>query len=63
MKICDKVQEILKTNNTTEFINLVKFLKNQNCKTETEIRGMFANCGMNPEIFDSFIRLSHSEKK
>ncbi|MCW8850486.1 MAG: hypothetical protein OQJ81_10950 [Melioribacteraceae bacterium] len=53
MKICEKVQDIIKTKNAADFLSLVKFLKYQNCKTEAEIRGIFANCGMNPELFDA----------
>ena len=52
MKICEKVKEIIKTNNANEFQNLVEFLRHTNCKTEAEIRGIFSNCGMQPEKFD-----------
>ena len=62
MKICEKVREIIKTKDTTEFVNLLKFLKYQNCKTEAEIRGIFANCGMNPELFDILNHKSHFTK-
>lgn len=60
MEICKKVRDIIKTKNVSEFVTLVKFLKYQNCKTEAEIRGIFANCGMNPELFDSLNQQSHS---
>ena len=62
MKICEKVREIIKTKDTTEFVNLLKFLKYQNCKTEAEIWGIFANCGMNPELFDILNHKSHFTK-
>ena len=53
MNICEKVKEIIKSNNIEEFRGLIDFLKFTNCKTEAEIRSMFFACGMQPEKYDS----------
>ncbi len=55
-KLCDKVREIIRTNNKSDFLSLLNFLKYTNCKTETEIRGIFSNCGMPPGKFDELKR-------
>ncbi len=62
MQICAKVKEILKTNNLSEFQNLVNFVKYTNCKSEIEVRAIFASCGMNPEKFDELKKLIFSQK-
>lgn len=58
MEICKKVEEILRTNNFTEFKNLVHFLKYTNCKSEIEVRAILSSCGMPPEKFDELKRMA-----
>ena len=63
MNISGIVKNIVKTNNTAEFTNLVNHLKYSQCKSDAEIRSILAASGLPPKLFDELKIKNNSVKK